>query len=101
MQLANAIALPITTGVGCHATTTITDLLVVRPCSLYNELIGRKTLNKMRAVTLTYHLNMNFLTNSGVWEVRGKQVLARECYIQELKNGGAEVHMAEDRENVE
>lgn len=46
---------------------------------------------------------MKFLTATGVGEVKGVQVLARECYIQELKPTKMVVHMVElmaNREDV-
>ncbi|KAF5459578.1 hypothetical protein F2P56_019517 [Juglans regia] len=48
--------------------------------------MGRPTLNHLRAVTSTYHLQMKFPIDLGVREVRGEQVLARECYARELKH---------------
>ena len=48
--------------------------------SSYNVIIGRPTLNKWKAATSTYCLKVKFLTDNGVSEVKGDQVLARECY---------------------
>lgn len=42
------------------------DFLVIDRPSAYNAIIGRPTLNKLRAMTSTYHLKMKFLTNNGV-----------------------------------
>lgn len=43
-----------------------------------------------------YHLKMNFLIDTGIGEVRGKQVLAHECHVQELKNGVSEIQVVKD-----
>ena len=43
-------------------------------------IIGRPTLNKWKAATSTYCLKVKFPTDNGVGEVKGDQVLARECY---------------------
>jgi hypothetical protein len=59
-------------------------LLIDRP-SAYNMIIGRPTLNKLRAVTSTYHLMMKFSTEEGVGEVRGDQAAARKCYNTSMK----------------
>ena len=48
--------------------------------SSYNVIIGRPTLNKWKAAISTYCLKVKFPTYSGVGEVKGDQVLARECY---------------------
>ena len=56
------------------------DFLVVDCPSSYNVIIGRPTLNKWKATTSTYCLKVKFPTDNGVGEVKGDQVLARECY---------------------
>ena len=56
------------------------DFLVVDCASSYNVIIGRPTLNKWKAATSTYCLKVKFPTDNGVGEVKGDQVLARECY---------------------
>ena len=56
------------------------DFLVVDYPSSYNVIIGRPTLNKWKASTSIYYLKVKFPTNNRVGEVKGDQVLARECY---------------------
>ena len=56
------------------------DFLVVDYPSSYNVIIGRFTLKKWKAATSTYCLKVKFPTDNGVGEVRGDQLLARECY---------------------
>ena len=48
--------------------------------SSYNVIIGRPTLNRWKAATSAYCLKVKFPTGNGVGEVRGDQILARECY---------------------
>ena len=43
-------------------------------------IIGRPTLNRWKAATSTYCLKVKFPTEQGVREIKGDQVLARECY---------------------
>ncbi|XP_075665528.1 uncharacterized protein LOC142635214 [Castanea sativa] len=56
------------------------DFLVVDCPSSYNVINGRSTLNRWKAATSTYCLNVKFPIEDGVGEVKGDQVLARECY---------------------
>ena len=56
------------------------DFLVVDCPFSYNVIIGRPTLNCWKAATSTYFLKVKFLTENGIGEVKGDQVLARECY---------------------
>ena len=42
--------------------------------------MGRLAINKLRAATSTYYLKVKFPTVHGVGEIKGDQVLARECY---------------------
>ena len=63
------------------------DFLIVNCLSTYNIIIGRPALNKLRAVTSTYYLKMKFSTAHRIGEIRGDQVLARECYQATLASG--------------
>ena len=56
------------------------DFLVVDCPFSYNVIIRRPTLNCWKATTSTYFLKVKFLTENGIGEVKGDQVLARECY---------------------
>ena len=49
--------------------------------SAYNAILGRSTLNSLKAVSSTYHLMIKFPTDYGVGELHGNQVAAHECYI--------------------
>lgn len=78
------ICLPITTGTREYQTTWAIDFLVVDCPSTYNTILGRPGLNRFKAITSTYHLLMRFPTEKGIGEVRGDQVIARECYMASL-----------------
>jgi hypothetical protein len=61
------------------------NFLIVDWPSAYKTIIGRPTLNKLKAITSTHHLKMKFLTNNGVGEVQGDQLVARKFYNTPLK----------------
>uniref|UniRef100_A0A2N9EL41 RNA-directed DNA polymerase n=1 Tax=Fagus sylvatica TaxID=28930 RepID=A0A2N9EL41_FAGSY len=78
------VTLPITVGTHPKTVSKTVDFLVVNCPSAYNAIIGRPTLNRLRAVTSTYHLLLKFPTEHGIGEVRGDQVASRECYLASL-----------------
>ena len=54
----------------CQATTTVRFLIMDAP-SAYNILLGRPSLNTMRAIPSTYHMVIKFPSANGVGMVRG------------------------------
>uniref|UniRef100_A0A2N9I4E8 RNA-directed DNA polymerase n=1 Tax=Fagus sylvatica TaxID=28930 RepID=A0A2N9I4E8_FAGSY len=94
--LVGIVTLPI--AVGTHPKTV--DFLVVNCPSAYNAIIGRPTLNRLRAVTSTYHLLLKFPTEHGIGEVRGDQIAARECYLASLGPGGQNQTMSIEEQKI-
>ena len=68
----------------CQATTTARFLIVDAP-SAYNMLLGRPSLNAIKAIPSAYHMIIKFPTVNGVRTVRGDQLVARECYTASMK----------------
>ena len=68
----------------CQATTTARFLIVDAP-STYNMLLGRPSLNAIKAITSAYHMMIKFPTVNGVGMVQGDQRVARECYSASMK----------------
>ena len=68
----------------CQATTTARFLIVDAP-SAYNMLLGRPSLNAIKAIPSAYHMIIKFPTIHGVRMVRGDQRVARECYTASMK----------------
>jgi hypothetical protein len=50
--------------------------LIIDRFSAYNAILGRTTLNDLKAVTLTPHLSMKFPTEEGVSTEKGDQRMA-------------------------
>uniref|UniRef100_A0A2N9IF11 Integrase catalytic domain-containing protein n=1 Tax=Fagus sylvatica TaxID=28930 RepID=A0A2N9IF11_FAGSY len=95
------ITLQLVAGTYPKQVTKKVDFLVVDCPSAYNVIIGRPTLNRLRAVTSTYHLLVRFPTENGIGEMRGDQAMARECYLTSTST--EPVHQAlivEERQNI-
>ena len=56
------------------------DFLIVDCPLSYNVILGRPTLNRLKAATSIYYLKVKFLTLHGIGEITGDQLLAKECY---------------------
>ncbi|RWW63579.1 hypothetical protein BHE74_00029226, partial [Ensete ventricosum] len=61
--------------------TLMVSFMVVKLLSAYNTIIGRPTLNQLRAVISTYHRILKFPTRAGVGEVRSDLRKSRQCYL--------------------
>ena len=78
----------------CQATTTTIFLIVDAP-SAYN-MLGRPSLNALKAIPSAYHMMIKFPTINGVGMVRGDQRVARECSSASMKQKAVEnVYMDE------
>jgi hypothetical protein len=95
------ITLQIIAGAYPKQATKKVNFLVVDCPSAYNVIIGRPTLNRLRAVTSTYHLLVRFPIENGIGEMRGDQAMARECYLTTVN--AEQVHqtlIVEKRQNI-
>ena len=68
----------------CQATTVARFFIVDAPFA-YNMLLGRPSLNAIKAIPSAYHMMIKFPTTSGVGMVRGDERVARECYSASVK----------------
>ena len=68
----------------CHAKTTKKFLIVEAP-SAYNMLLGRPSLNVIRAIPFAYHMVVKLSIENGVGKARVDQRIARECYLASMK----------------
>ncbi|XP_027155690.1 uncharacterized protein LOC113780842 [Coffea eugenioides] len=79
------VSLMVTVGRHPRCRTIPVNFAVVKADSPYNMLIGRPTLNALRAVYSTYHLSFKFPTPAGVAEVSSDVSTARECYLATIQ----------------
>ena len=92
------VTLTVIVGTHPRQLTRQLDFLVVDCLSSYNVIIGRPTLNRWKAATSTYCLKVKFPTENGVGEVKGDQVLDRECYQAMLAAKENHTWMIEEKE---
>ncbi|XP_065050223.1 uncharacterized protein LOC135680164 [Musa acuminata AAA Group] len=75
-----AVTLPLTLGAPRTKTVMSTFLVVDLPTAC-NAILGRPTLNKIRAVVSTYHQTVKFPTHAGTGEVWGSPRESIQCYL--------------------
>ena len=93
------VTLTVTVGTQPRQLTCQLDFLEVDCPSSYNVIIGRPTLNRWKVAMSTYCLKVKFLTDNRVGEVRGDQILARECYQAVLAMRGNHTWTIGEEEN--
>ncbi|RZS04446.1 hypothetical protein BHM03_00034782 [Ensete ventricosum] len=76
-----ATTIPVTFGGEPRSKTLLVLFMVVKLPSAYNAIIGRPTLNRLRAIVSTYHRILKFPTRTGVDEVRSDPRESRQCYL--------------------
>ena len=74
------VTLTVTVGTQPRQLIRQLDFLVMDCPSSYNVIIRRPTLNRSKVATSTYCLKVKFPIDNRVVEVRGDQILAKECY---------------------
>ncbi|XP_071919987.1 uncharacterized protein [Coffea arabica] len=86
IQPKGMITVIVTVGVSPKSRTVTINFAVVKEPSSYNMILERPTLNTLRAVCSTPHLNMKFLMPAGVAEVLEDPEVTRICYTASLKD---------------
>jgi hypothetical protein len=67
-----------------------TEFIVIHGSSLYNAIMGRDWLHRMKAVPSTLHQKLWFPTEDGIMEVNGDQVAAKQCVLAAINQKGLE-----------
>ncbi|XP_024021322.1 uncharacterized protein LOC112091560 [Morus notabilis] len=78
------IRLPITAREKPRQATIMANFVVIKGGSQYNAVIGRATLQVLRAITSIYHQKVKFPTPNGVGEIKNNQYEARVAYSDAL-----------------
>ncbi|KAL0444018.1 UNVERIFIED_CONTAM: hypothetical protein Slati_2124500 [Sesamum latifolium] len=87
IQAIGEIPLPISVGEeACRKTHIVNFLMVDTPHPSYNVILGRPTLNALKAVVSTWCLKIKFQTEWGIGDVWGNQLNARECRCHAVKH---------------
>ncbi|RWW71873.1 hypothetical protein BHE74_00020350 [Ensete ventricosum] len=73
--------LPVTFGDEPRTKTLMVHFMVVDLPLAYNVIIGRPTLNKLRAVVSTYHRSMKFPTSAEPGETKSDPQESKRCYL--------------------
>ncbi|RZR86645.1 hypothetical protein BHM03_00013886, partial [Ensete ventricosum] len=76
-----ATTIPVTFGGEPKLKTLMVSFMVVKLPSTDNAIIGRPTLNRLKAIISTYHRILKFPTRVGVGEVRSDPRESRQCYL--------------------
>ncbi|RWW65214.1 hypothetical protein BHE74_00027480 [Ensete ventricosum] len=76
-----ATTIPVTFGGEPKSKTLMVSFIVVKLPSAYNAIIGRLTLNRLKAIVSTYHRLLKFPTRTGVGEVRSNPRESRQYYL--------------------
>ena len=76
------------------------EFVVVDISSLYNAVVGRDWLHRMKRVASILHQVIKFTTPRGEKTLYGDQVEAKQCYLTTVSTKAAmkEMHMKEERE---
>ncbi|XP_075500054.1 uncharacterized protein LOC142538627 [Primulina tabacum] len=79
------IVLSLTLGSQDLKKTVMTSFTVVDSPSSYNIILGRPTMNELRAVASTYHQKIKFPVGARVGEVLGDQPSSRKYYAEAVR----------------
>jgi hypothetical protein len=85
VQPVGSIELLVTAGDYPTTKTIMVKFLLIDRPSAYNAILGRTTLNDLKAITSTPHLKIKFPTLRGIGEVKEEQSVARQCYNVTMK----------------
>ncbi|XP_021856319.1 uncharacterized protein [Spinacia oleracea] len=63
----------------------VVDFLIVKDLTAYNVILGRPTLNKIKAIVVTHLMLLKYVCDDGaIGTIHGDQQQARDCYLTTL-----------------
>ncbi|XP_073120218.1 uncharacterized protein [Henckelia pumila] len=79
------VHLPLTLGKSNIRKTRIVSFIIVDASSAYNVILGRPAMTTFMAVASALHQKIKFPVGNEVGEVQGDQIIARKCYVEEVR----------------
>ncbi|XP_073131620.1 uncharacterized protein [Henckelia pumila] len=79
------VHLPLTLGKSNSCKTRIVSFIIVDAPYAYNAILGRPAMTTFMAVASALHQKIKFPVGNEVVEVQGDQVIARKCYVEEVR----------------
>ncbi|XP_073127795.1 uncharacterized protein [Henckelia pumila] len=79
------VHLPLTLGKSSLRKTRIVSFIIVDAPSAYNAILGRPAMTTFMAVASALHQKIKFPVGNEVGEVEGDQIIARKCYVEEVR----------------
>ncbi|XP_021838327.2 uncharacterized protein [Spinacia oleracea] len=95
---AGVINLPVRIGDRKDGRKMGVNFLIVKDLTAYNVILGRPTLNKIKAVVVTHLMLLKFVCDDGaIGTIHGDQQQARECYLTTLNPSAWKKDLAKAR----
>ncbi|XP_056688659.1 uncharacterized protein [Spinacia oleracea] len=92
------ITLPVRIGDRKNGRKMEVNFLIVKDLTAYNVILGRPTLNKIKAVVVTHLMLLKFVCDDGaIGTIHGDQQQARDCYLTTLNPSAWSVEERFDR----
>ncbi|XP_021858859.2 uncharacterized protein [Spinacia oleracea] len=92
------ITLPVRIGDRKNGRKMDVNFLIIKDLTAYNVILGRPTLNKIKAVVVTHLMLLKFVCDDGaIGTIHGDQQQARDCYLTTLNPSAWKQDSAEAR----
>ncbi|XP_022158943.1 uncharacterized protein LOC111025398 [Momordica charantia] len=79
------IELLVTFGSGLRSIIKMIEFLVIDYASSNNAILEKPTIHMLKVIPSTHHQSLKFPTLGGIGEIKGEQLISRECYYTSLR----------------